>query len=107
MHVTTALIGYSIGVTTALIGYSIRVTTALIGYSMGVITDLIGYCMGVTTALATVWVLVQRISISNNILFNNGCVINLACTVLRTLRLRIFYTCRFCLLFMWGTHDLL
>ena len=74
---------------------------------MRVTTAMIGYSMGVTTALATVWVLVQRISISNNILFNNGCVINLVCTVLRTLRLRIFYTCRFCLLFMWGTHDLL
>ena len=103
MHVTTALIGYSIGysirATTALIGYGIRVTTAMIGYSMGVTTDLMGYSRRVTTALATVWVLVQRISISNNILFNNGLLLltlPVSCCAFLDCESNVD-TCRFCL----------
>ena len=52
-----------------------------------------------------------RVHIISNIIYsilNNTCGFNLACALLRTLKLGIFHTCRscffVCLLFMSGTH---
>ena len=53
----------------------------------------------------TILLYLESILISNILCLNKICGFNLACTLLLTLKLRIFYTCRYCLFVIHVWHQ--